>query len=157
MREDASYPLVVRNIVPRVYQAFVLLWVGVLMLVTRAAWASAPPGAKHLWPWILLLFWAVGLFALHWAFGIECARLTIEGSRRARLVYGPPFRRRSIELSQMMLRIEDAKDSEGDPYFRLFTSVDERKIIISEGHNRKRLEQLRSRISDAMEGSRLYA
>lgn len=145
----AAYPLVVRNAVPGLQRAFVLLWLQALLLVSWSAWRGGPPGAMAWWPLILAAFWAVGLFVLRWAFEAEAGQLRIDGPRRACARRGRPFARRDETLLRLDLALVETEDGDGAPYYHLVVATREGPLLVSESHRRARLEALKQRLEDA--------
>jgi hypothetical protein len=146
------YPLVVRNKAPLVQRGFILLWMAVVVAVTLTAWNAHPPDPTRTWPWILLLFWAVGLFAVRRAFSIEAAKLVVSAPRQALVERGPPLRRRRHALGDVTLTLVDTRDGGGDPYFHLRIDAPGGPAIIAEGHRRAALVALQDRIERALGG-----
>jgi len=150
----ATYPLVVRNPVPGLQRAFVLLWVQVLLLVTWSAGRTGPPDGTKWWPLILLLFWIVGLFALRRAFDAEAGQLRIEAPRQARVRRGRPFARRDETLPRLDLTIVDTDDGDGTPYFHLIVGTPGGLLLVRESHRRAYLEALKARAERAWSPAR---
>jgi hypothetical protein len=149
MAARSPYPLVVTNRAASVQRGFILLWMGTIVAVTLAAWRVRPPEPTRLWPWILLLFWAVGFFALRWSFSVEAARLTIAGPAQASLRRGPPLRRKTHRLARVTLSLVESEDSDGDSWFRLAVDAPGGPAIIAEGRRRSALVALSERIERA--------
>lgn len=147
-----QYPLVVRNNVPLVLRGFVLCFLGGVALMTYVALRDGPPEPEKWWPLIMLAFWASGLFALVHMFNQEVGVLHITNPASIHIERGKAFRREEHWLPQARFWIEDTKDSDGDPYFKLMMDAPGGKLTIQESHSRARLEELQQRIEAAVLG-----
>jgi hypothetical protein len=144
------YPLVLRNRAPWFKRGFALVWMAMLVTITITAWDAPPTDGTRLWPWILLLFWVVGLFVLRWSFTLETATLIVTGPRQARVERGPPLRRRSHSLDRLKLALVETEDSDGDPYFQLVADAPDGPLIVAEGHRRAGLVALKDKVERAL-------
>jgi hypothetical protein len=144
------YPLVVRNRAPLVARGFILLWLAVCATVSATAWNARPPDPDRLWPWILLLFWAVGLFALRWSFTAETAKLIVSGPACAEIHRGRPLRRRRHTLDRLNLSLAETQGSDGDAYFHLIADAPDGPLILAEGRRRATLLALKDKVERAL-------
>ena len=149
MDARTPYPLVVGNWVPLFYRGFALVWFGAVVLITWVAWSGNPPDAGKKWPYILLLFWLVGLFVLRWSFSLEAGRLIVSAPGSAAILRGPPLRRERHRLERLHLALIEGVDDDNVPYFKLRLAAPGGPLIIREGHDRPGLERLKTRIEEA--------
>jgi hypothetical protein len=148
----SDYPLVVKNKTPLYARVFMLLFVGGVALITYVALRDGAPAPQRLWPWIMAAFWASALFGLWWAMNQEVCQLTIKGPGSITVTRGKAFRREEHWIDRARFWIEDTKDSDGDPYFKLMTDAPGGKLTVKEGHSRTHLEGLQQRIETAVSG-----
>ena len=144
------YPLVIRNRVPWFYRGFMAVWLGTVALSTYAALREAPPEAGKWWPLFLLGFWAVGLFGLAWSLNQETSVIRITSNRSIHIERGKAFRRQEVWTDRARFWIDEEKDSEGDPYFKLRMDAPGGPLTVREGHQRPALEELSRRIEEAL-------
>lgn len=145
------YPLVYRNRVVLFYRGFMIVWLGTVVAATIAA-AGGDAGADGTWwPWFMAAFWLVGLWGLAWSLNQETSEVRITAPRSIHIRRGPAFRRAEHWTDRARLWIEDTKDSDGDPYFRLWMDAPGGKLAVREGHRRGGLEQALAEIEGALE------
>lgn len=145
-----AYPLVIRNYVPLVLRGFMLAFVGIVVLITYVALRQGPPEPQKWWPLALLSFWACGLFGLVHALNQEAGVIRITGPGSIHIERGKALRREDHWLPRARFWIEDTKDSEGDPYFKLMMEAPGGPLAVREGHRRQRLEALQRQIEAAV-------
>jgi hypothetical protein len=147
-----QYPLVIRNRTPLFYRGFTIVFLGFVALITYVALRDGAPGAHKVWPWIMAVFWASGLFFARWAFSQEYPVIRIPGPGSIHIERGKAFRRQELWTDRARLWIEDTKDSDGDPYFRLWLDSPGRPLAIAEGHDRERLVAVQAKVEAAVSG-----
>lgn len=152
MGDSLTYPLVIRNTVPLFNRGFMLLFFGTAVLITYVAARDGPPQPDKWWPLIMLAFWFAGIFGLWWSFDQEAAVIRITNPGSIHIWRGKAFRREEHWTDRARLWIEDTKDSEGDPYFKLWMDAPGGKLTIKEGHRRVALENLQARVEAAIAG-----
>ena len=146
----SRYPLVIRNRVALFYRGFMTAWLGGLALATYAALRSGPPASDKWWPLFLAGFWLAGLFGLYWSFQQETSVVRIKSNQSIHIERGKPFRRQEFWTDRARVWIEDTKDSDGDPYFKLMMDAPGGVLPVREGHQREQLEQLQAEIESAL-------
>ena len=154
-RAMSQYPLVIRNRVAWFYRGFMAAWLGAGALSTYAALRDAPPGPGKWSPLIILGFWAVGLFGLAWSLNQQTSVVRITSNRSIHVERGKAFRREQLWTDHARFWIEDTKDSDGDPYFKLWMDAPGGKLTIKEGHHRPELEELKGMAKAAVAGRSL--
>lgn len=153
MARNSPYP-VFRNYNAAFAWAFMLVWMGGLVIYTRLAVEAGAPGASAPVPaGILLVFWIGGIAGCVYFFGQACVRAAV---RNGALFVSEwkllsPFRRRLSRFDLLDLpppfEISHDTDSEGDPYFRLLiVTPDQRRICVAEGRSLPDMESLRERM-----------
>lgn len=145
-----EYPLVIRNIVALYLRCFMLAFVAIDALITRAAFQHGPPEPDRWWPLILAGFWALGLCGLVHAMNQETSVLRVTRAGDLRLVRGKAFRRVEHHATAARFWIEETKDGDGDPYFKLMIDAPDGPLAVKEGHRRARIEALQRRVEAAL-------
>jgi hypothetical protein len=146
----SKYPLVIRNRVAWFYRGFMVIWLGTVALASYAALRDGPPEVGRWWPLIMLVFWAVGLFALAWSLNQETSVVRITSNRSIHIERGKAFRRQEHWADRTRLWIEDTEDSDGDPYFKLMMDAPGGPLTMREGHQRELLEFLQAEVEAAV-------
>ena len=150
-QDMSKYPLVIRNRVAYFYRGFMAAWLGTLAMATYAALRDGPPQPDKWWPLFLACFWLVGLFGLYWSLDQETSVVRIRSNRSIHIARGKAFRRRELWTDRARFWIEDTKDSEGDPYFKLMMDAPGGTLVVREGHQRRYLEELQRRVETLLE------
>jgi hypothetical protein len=148
-----EYPLVVRNNVALYLRCFILAFVAITAVITYVAGRDGPPEPHHWWPLALLSFWACGLFGLVHSLNQETSVIRVTNPASIHVTRGKAFRREEHWVHRARFWIEDTKDSDGDPYFKLMMDAPGGKVTVKEGHSRPRLEALQNRLDAAVSGS----
>ncbi|NUT01016.1 MAG: hypothetical protein HOP96_08590 [Sphingomonas sp.] len=146
----SQFPIVIRNRVVLFYRGFMLAFVGTVALVSYAALRDGPPEPGRWWPLIILLFWTVGLAGLAWSLNQETSVVRILGNRSIQVERGKAFRRHDLWTDRARFWIEETKDSDGDPYFKLMMDAPGEPLAVREGHQRPVLERLQSEVEEAL-------
>lgn len=150
MGDSPAYPVIVRNRTPYFARGLMLLFVGFTAMFTYLGFRDRPADAGPYLPYIMLLFWLVGLGATLWSFNQEAAELRVTGPRSLHIRRGKAFRRVEHWTDHARFWIVEEKDSDGDPYFKLLMDAPGGKLTVAEGHYRPHLEQLQARIEAAV-------
>lgn len=146
----SKYPLVIRNRTAYFYRGFMIVWLGTLAIATFAALRDGPPEPGKWWPLFLACFWTVGLFGLMWTLNEETSTVRIDSNRSIHVARGKAFRRQKLWTDHARVWIENTKDSDGDPYFKLMMDAPGGKLTIREGHHRSLLEDLQHQIENVL-------
>jgi hypothetical protein len=148
-----EYPFVIRNKVPLYYRGMAILFLAGVALITSVALRDGPPEPHKYWPFIIACFWAAGLAFLWWAFEQEAAVVRVTSPSSIQVERGKALRRQEHWTTHARFWIEDAKDSDGDPYFRLWMDAPGGKLPVKEGHRRAVLEELQRAAEAAIKGA----
>jgi len=120
MQPEPRPVLVVRNYKALFPWGFMALWMLFLALFTHVMFrdmgAPRDPGSPFL-PLILGLFWIVGLGTSLYVFSHPLVRLEVFPDGHIRVTRRWPHRRDEWQGTDVVLRLKEDKDSEGDPYF----------------------------------------
>jgi hypothetical protein len=147
-----SYPLVVRNNVALYLRGFMLAFLTGVALITYIALRDGPPEPHKWWPLAMVAFWACGLFGLVHSLNQETAVIRISNPGGVHVRRGKAFRTEQHRVARARFWIEDTRDGEGDPYFKLMMDAPGGKLAVKEGHSRPRLEALQQRVEAAVSG-----
>lgn len=146
----SKYPIVVRNRVALFYRGFMLAYITGVALATYAALRHGPPEPGKWWPLIMLVFWAAGLGGLLWSLNVETSVVRVASNRSIHVERGKALRRKEFWTDRARFWIKEQEDSEGEGYFSLMMDAPEGPLAVSEGHQRKRLEELQARLEEAL-------
>ena len=147
-----DYPLIIRNRIPLFYRGFMLVFVAGVGVGTYLAIRDAPADGGEWWSIPIAAFWLAGIGGLVWAMNQEIGVLRVAGRGDVHITRGRAFRRVEHRTGTVRLSIEDTKDSEGDPYFKLWIEAPGGPLVVAEGHFREGLEALRQKIETAVSG-----
>ena len=147
-----QYPLVIRNLAPLFYRAFMLLFLCGVMLMAFIAFRDGPPEPHEWWPFIMTGFTIGGVRGLIHALGEEAAVISVRGPGSITIMRGSAFRREERWTDRAPLRIKASKDNDGDNFFELWMEAPGRPLCIAQGHGRRRLELLQQEIEAAVLG-----
>jgi hypothetical protein len=147
-----SYPLVVRNRAPLFARGFALLFMSVLALITVIVLRARPPSPTNWYQLYMLAFWAGGMACLVWAFHQEIAVIRVTNPGSIHIERGLLWNRVDHWVPSARFWIEEGKDDDGDPYFKLKMDAPGGPLVVKEGHGRERLEKLQAEIEAAVSG-----
>ena len=140
MEDRPAYPFVVKNRTALFVRGFMNVFLIGCALITYMIIRDNPE--PHRWaPLIMLAFWACGLFGLVHALNQETSEVQITSPGSIHIRRGKAFRRQEHWTDRARFWIEDTKDSDGDPYFKLWMDAPGGKLAVSEGHQRAQLEK----------------
>jgi hypothetical protein len=146
-----TYPLVVRNKVPMVVRGVLLVFLGFTALMTYLVIRDNPE-PRQWTPFIVLAFWVCGTRGFVHALNQEAIVIRITGPASIYIERGKAFQREERWTDRARLWIEDTKDNDGAPYFKLWMEAPGGPLVAKEGSSRRRLEGLQRAIEVAASG-----
>jgi hypothetical protein len=150
--DSPTYPLVVRNKVPIIVRGVMLVFLGFTALMTWMVIRDNPE-PRQWTPFIVLAFWVCGTWGFVHALNQEAIVIKIAGPGSIYIERGKAFQREERWTDRARLWIEDTKDNDGGPYFKLWMGAPGGPLVAKEGSSRGRLEGLQRILEAAVSGS----
>jgi hypothetical protein len=142
---------VVRNKVPLIVRGVMLAFLGFTAVMTCVVIRDNPE-PRQWTPFMVLAFWVCGTWGFVHALSQEAIVIRITSPASIYIERGKAFQREERWTDRARLWIEDTKDNDGVPYFKLWMDAPGGPLVAKEGSSRGRLEGLQRAIETAVSG-----